>query len=143
MKYGRRGELFPGKFPALRSAVWPPDRSQALQVQTYNPPSFPSLPPSLPPSILMQGKTQRRAAGAECQMCQVIPADRLRIKEHGVQEREVYVCVRVCERYVGAGGRLEERHTSVQSSYVLIRMFFFFVGCAATKETFQLLPNCN
>lgn len=50
-------------------------------------PSFPSrfsLQPSIP-SILVKGKTRLRAAGARCQMCQVIPGDRLRIKEHGVQ----------------------------------------------------------
>lgn len=51
-------------------------------------PSFPSrfsLQPSIPP-ILVKGKTRLRAAGARCQMCQVIPGDRLRIKEHGVQQ---------------------------------------------------------
>lgn len=63
-------EVRRGKFSTLRWTVWPPDRSRVLQVQSYTPAFF---PPHFTPSH--GEKTQQRAGGARCQMCQVIAAD--------------------------------------------------------------------
>lgn len=72
-----------------------------------------TLPSFLPRSPPHAGKTQRRAGGAQCQMCQVIPADRLRIKDD--------VCV--CD---SRWGWKKKKGIQVQSSYVLILTLLFF-----------------
>lgn len=126
-------KLFPGKFSPLWLTVWPPDRSQALQVQSYN-------PHRLPPHA---GKTQQMAAGAQCQMCQVIPANRLRIREF--QSRRYAVCVCVWEQ----AERLEKINTQIKALMFSFLLFFFSpleekpfnISQIAIKPTFYSFEN--
>lgn len=88
----------------------------------------PSIHPSLPPPA-RSGKTLWRAVGAQCQMCQVIPADRLRIKEYGVQEGGC-VCVCALEQ---VGGWKKEIHKSRCSH----SSTFFLSYSAQLKKSFS------
>lgn len=103
VKHGRWGEVFPGKFPALQSSLWPPDRSQVLQVQSYNlsvllhpaPFSCTFLVSLSSPSTSLCRKTQRRAAEGRVPD---VPSysSAVWIKEQEIQEGKSTVCVCVC-----------------------------------------------
>lgn len=78
------------------------------------------------------GKTRRRAAGARRQMCQVIPADRLGIKEQRVQRRKC-ACLWMCVRPVRTGGSPELICSHMLHLFTLVMQLSTFL-------TLQLKP---